>query len=111
MSPTDLPFARALSELKEERGLSFRALSDATRRVDPAGKGVSVAYLSRLSRGQYPPTPEIVRLVSDALELPSTYFAEARLAAVRDRFDERSRGLKAALKELDRYHRASPAAS
>lgn len=60
---TDAPFAEALSELKRERGLSFRELHEATQAADPTGRGISGAHISRLCNGLDPPSSGTVALI------------------------------------------------
>jgi transcriptional regulator with XRE-family HTH domain len=100
---TDAPFAEALSRLKRERGLTFRVLNEATRSVDPAGRGLSGAHISRLCKAIDPPSPGTIALISRALGLAPRYFAEYRLAEARALFDERGAGgLRSALRQLKR---------
>ena len=61
---TDAPFAEALSELKRERGLSFRELHEATQAADPTGRGISGAHISRLCNGLDPPSSGTVALIA-----------------------------------------------
>lgn len=103
---TDAPFAEALSELKRERGLSFRELHEATQAADPTGRGISGAHISRLCNGLDPPSSGTVALIAQALRLPPGYFAEYRLAEARALFDERGPGgLRSALRQLDRLEK------
>jgi transcriptional regulator with XRE-family HTH domain len=100
---TDAPFAEALSELKERRGLSFRALHEATRNADPSGRGLSGAHISRLCNSHEPPSSATIALIAKALRLRPRYFAEYRLAEARALFDERGPGgLGPALAQLRR---------
>jgi transcriptional regulator with XRE-family HTH domain len=98
---TDRPFAKALSELKHERGLSFRGLHHATREADPSRVGLSAGHLSRLRSGTDRPSPAAIAVIAAALEIAPRYFAEYRLAQARALFDERAPGgLRAALGNL-----------
>jgi transcriptional regulator with XRE-family HTH domain len=100
---TDAPFAEALSDLKTQRGLSFRALHEATQAADPSGRGLSGAHISRLCSGSDPPSSATIALIAKALRLSPRYFAEYRLAEARALFDERGpAGLKPALAQLRR---------
>lgn len=100
---TDAPFAEALSGLKAQRGLSFRALHEATQAADPAGRGLSGAHISRLGSGNDPPSSATIALIAKALDLSPRYFAEYRLAEARALLDERGPGgLKPALAQLRR---------
>src|ERR1700686_161239 len=89
---TDASFAEALSGLKAQRGLSFRALHEATQAADPSGRGLSGAHISRLCSGKDPPSSPTIALIGKALGLPPRYFAEYRLAEARALFDERGPG-------------------
>jgi transcriptional regulator with XRE-family HTH domain len=100
---TDVSFAEALSRIKDERGLSFRALHEATKDADPVGRGLSGAHISRLCNGHEPPSSATIALIAKALRLRPRYFAEYRLAEARALFDERGPGgLKPALAQLRR---------
>lgn len=98
-----MSFAEALSRIKDERGLSFRALHEATKDADPVGRGLSGAHISRLCNGHEPPSSATIALIAKALRLRPRYFAEYRLAEARALFDERGPGgLKPALAQLRR---------
>jgi transcriptional regulator with XRE-family HTH domain len=100
---TTASFAEALSGLKTQRGLSFRAMHEATKVTDRSGRGLSGAHISRLCSGSDPPSVATVALIAKALGLPPRYFAEYRLAEARALFDERGPGgLKSALTQLHR---------
>ena len=100
---TDVPFAEALSRIKDQRGLSFRALHEATKDADPSGRGLSGAHISRLCSGHDPPSSATIALIAKALRLRPRYFAEYRLAEARALFDERGPGgLRPALAQLRR---------
>ena len=101
LAETDRPFAQALAELKEERGLSFRGLHQATRDADPLRVGLSAGHLNRLCSGTDRPSPAAIAMIAAALEIAPRYFAEYRLAEARALFDERgSGGLASALGHL-----------
>lgn len=89
---TDQPFGAALTELKDERSLSFRELYRATKEADPAQAGLSAGHLSRLCAGSDPPSPAAIALIAKALGISPRYFAEYRLAQARALFDERGPG-------------------
>jgi transcriptional regulator with XRE-family HTH domain len=78
------PFWQALRCLREERGLSDRALEIQTRRHDPDGKGLGHAYLNRLMQPpenrkySVPPTKANIELIAAALNLDPGYFLEYR---------------------------------
>ncbi|WP_405773746.1 helix-turn-helix domain-containing protein [Streptomyces sp. NBC_00859] len=69
-------FGRRLKSLRVERGLSQKAL---------AGEGMSTGYLSRLERGERPPTERAATYLADRLGVPARDFEEpAMLAAPTD---------------------------
>jgi transcriptional regulator with XRE-family HTH domain len=104
---TDAPFHEAFSALKQERGLSYRDLREATEAVTPAGRGLSASHLSRLCQGLDPPSAPTIALIAKALGLSPRYFAEYRLAEARALLDERaSGGLQGALRQLRRFEGA-----
>lgn len=103
---SEKPFAEAFSALKSERHLSFRELSEATRKADPTGKGISYAHLARFARGEYVPTTETIAVIARTLEVTPEYFAEVRLHAVRRLFDPRQRGFGPAMAQLKRYEQS-----
>jgi transcriptional regulator with XRE-family HTH domain len=73
---SDRPFAEELPALLAERGLSQRKLAQL---VD-----LNPSHVSRVLRGadQTRPSAELIRRITDALDLPSDYFPELREAAV-----------------------------
>jgi transcriptional regulator with XRE-family HTH domain len=82
-----------------ERQLSYRALSECTRRVDAAGHGLTHGHVANLIAGRARPSRRALELIAHALELEPDHFAEYRLAELRDQLDERHVGFDAA------YHR------
>jgi transcriptional regulator with XRE-family HTH domain len=106
---SDDPFPEAFSALKDQRRKTFRALSSDTRAADPAGHGLSHTYIGRLARGREYPVPRAIELLSLALGVDPSYFAEYRLAQFRSHFDERVTGdLGVALTHLKRAQAALP---
>jgi transcriptional regulator with XRE-family HTH domain len=97
---TDQPFHEAVRRMLAERGLTFRALAARTSELDPDRKGLSHSYLTTLGAHDRP-TPRAIEIVARALDLHPGYFAEYRLSAVRDLFDEREQGLARALQNLE----------
>ena len=79
------PFVEELPELLRARDLSIRALARSAQ-VDPA-------HLSRVLRGARgkTPSPDLVRRVTEALELPVDYFPEWREAVIIERIQADSR--------------------
>lgn len=95
-----------------ERQLSYRALSERTRRADPAGAGLTHGHLAKLIAGRARPSRRALELIARALELEPYYFAEYRLAELRDQLDERRVGFDAAYRRyraLTQAALASPA--
>jgi transcriptional regulator with XRE-family HTH domain len=77
---SDQPITVALKERMRMRGLTFRTLADLTRTADPAGRGVTYAYLCGLASGREYPSRRFVELIAAGLDLEPAYFAEYRLA-------------------------------
>ena len=67
-----------------ERRLSYRALSERTRRADAAGDGLTHGHLANLVAGRARPSPRALELIAGALEVEPDHFAEYRLAELRD---------------------------
>ena len=108
---TRAPFARALSELKAEHGLSFSELTRRTEERDPTGCGLSAGHLSRLCNAIDLPSPATMALLAESFGLSPRYFAEYRLAEARAAFDERGPdGLEGALDRLRRVECQLPRA-
>jgi transcriptional regulator with XRE-family HTH domain len=95
------PFAEALRDQMVAKKLSLRALSQATKKSDPKGKGLSHPYLSDLARGTETPSSGAIEVVASALGVAPSHFAEWRLARLRREFDERQVGLTEAVAHLD----------
>ena len=68
-------FGHRLRALRVERGISQSAL---------AGAGMSAGYLSRLESGARPPTPRVVELLGERLNVPLSVFEEAADAPVEE---------------------------
>ncbi|MGH2946557.1 MAG: helix-turn-helix domain-containing protein [Solirubrobacteraceae bacterium] len=98
LAPSDRPLAHTLAALMTERQLSYRALSERTRRVDPVGDRLTHGHLANLIAGRARPSPRALELIAHALDLEPAYFAEYRLAELRDQLDERRVGFDAALR-------------
>ena len=96
---TDQPFSEAVRDLVAQRGLTFRALGEKTRRIDPHGNGLTHSYLATLGKRDRP-TLRAMEIVARALDVEPTYFAEYRLAMIRGLFDEDQQGLPGALQNL-----------
>ena len=98
-SESSQPFGDALRELMEARGLSYRALADATRQLD--GKGMTHAHINMLARGHDRPSMRAMELLSKALGVKPDYFAEYRLARAMRELDPAEVGLEQALQNLN----------
>lgn len=96
---SDKPFGDALRALMEERGLTYRKLADATRRID--GKGLTHAYINMLANGHDKPSLRAIELIASATDAQPTYFAEYRLAVAMRELDPAEVGLEQALKNLN----------
>ena len=79
------PFSGALADLMTKRDISYPRLSDATKTVDPNGKGLSHAYLHRLTHGAKPPPAVTIALIAAALRVSPEYFKEYRQHVVAQR--------------------------
>jgi transcriptional regulator with XRE-family HTH domain len=82
-SRTSRPFANALRALKKARGLTYRELSQNTRRVD--GRGLTAEYINALATGRERPSLRGIELLARAFDVQPEYFAEYRKAAGRTR--------------------------
>jgi transcriptional regulator with XRE-family HTH domain len=71
------PLGKALPAVLAERGISLRGLAE---RI-----GVNPSHLSRVTRGEKSATPELVRRINRALELPAGYFIEDREQRILER--------------------------
>jgi len=95
---SDKPFGEALRVLMSERGLTFRGLADATRRLD--GKGMTHAHINMLANGHDKPSMRAMELIAQACEVPPSYFAQYRLAVAMRDLDPEQVGLDRALENL-----------
>ena len=84
--------------LMSERGLTFRGLADATRRLD--GKGMTHAHINMLANGHDKPSMRAMELIAQACEVPPSYFAQYRLAVAMRDLDPEQVGLDRALENL-----------
>ncbi|MGO9320734.1 MAG: helix-turn-helix domain-containing protein [Solirubrobacteraceae bacterium] len=96
---SDRPFGDALRALMAERGLSYRALAEATRQLD--GKGMTHAHINMLANGHDKPSMRAMELIARACETEPDYFAEYRLAAAMRALDPGEVGLEQALENLN----------
>ncbi len=93
------PFGDALRALMAERGLSYRGLAEATRKLD--GRGMTHAHINMLANGHDKPSTRAMELIAAACEVEPDYFAEYRLAAAMRLLDPAEVGLEQALENLN----------
>ena len=93
------PFGETLRGLMRERGLSYRALAEATRQLD--GKGITHAHINMLAKGHDRPSMRAMELLAQACRVEPGYFAEYRLAAAMRELDPAQVGLDQALANLN----------
>src|SRR5207245_2448145 len=97
--PSTQPFGDALRLLMDSRGLTYRALADATHRLD--GRGLTHAHINMLANGHDRPSMRAMELIARACGVPPAYFAEHRLAAAMRELDPTEVGLEQALANLN----------
>ncbi len=93
------PFGDALRELMDARGLTYRGLAEATRRLD--GKGLTHAHINMLANGHDKPSMRAMELIAKACGVEPDHFAEYRLAAAMRELDPAEVGLAQALENLN----------
>lgn len=93
------PFGEALRTLMEERRLTYRALSDETRRLD--GRGMTHAHINMLANGHDRPSMRAMELIAQVCGVEPEYFAEYRLASAMRELDPAEVGLEQALANLN----------
>lgn len=105
MQRTKAPFSEAVKALMEMRNLSYERLSKATKLVDDTGKGLSSGYIHLLANDKRSPTPQNIQLLSAALRVDPTHFAEYRqyLAAREAKILEAEYGLDALINHLQNF--------
>jgi transcriptional regulator with XRE-family HTH domain len=97
--PSTEPFGDTLRSLMERRGLTYRALAEATRRLD--GKGMTHAHINMLANGHDRPSLRAMELIAEACEVAPEHFAEYRLAVAMRELDPAEVGLEQALANLN----------
>ena len=97
--PSTEPFGEALRALMDDRGLSYRGLADATRRLD--GRGMTHAHINMLAKGHDKPSMRAMELLAQACGVDPEYFAEYRLAVAMRELDPTEVGLEQALENLN----------
>jgi transcriptional regulator with XRE-family HTH domain len=99
VNPSNQPFGDALRALMADRGLSFRALAEATRDLD--GRGMTHAHINMLANGHDKPSMRAMELLARACGADPEYFAEYRLATAMRELDPTEVGLEQALENLN----------
>jgi transcriptional regulator with XRE-family HTH domain len=97
--PSTEPFGETLRSLMERRGLTYRALAEATRSLD--GKGMTHAHINMLANGHDRPSQRAMELIAEACGVQPEHFAEYRLAAAMRELDPAEVGLEQALANLN----------
>jgi transcriptional regulator with XRE-family HTH domain len=78
---SDRSFGEAMTELMDERGLTYRALASAT--------GLSAGYLNHLVHGNRPvPSNEVIATLATALGVEPEHFREYRIRVITERLEE-----------------------
>lgn len=98
------PFGEALRALMEARGLTYRGLSEAIRKLDD--KGITHAHINMLANGHDKPSMRAMELIAQACGVDADYFAEYRLAVAMRELDPNEVGLEQALENLNARLRA-----
>src|SRR5438105_6195219 len=93
------PFGEALRLLMDGKGLTYRALADATRKLD--GRGLTHAHINMLANGHDRPSMRAMELIADACGVEPSYFAEYRLALAMRELDPDEVGFEQALENLN----------
>jgi transcriptional regulator with XRE-family HTH domain len=75
------PFGPAVEQLMNESGVTYRGLA--------ANTGLSAGYLNHLVHGNRPvPSNEVIKRLSDALEVEPEHFREFRLRVITNQLEE-----------------------
>jgi transcriptional regulator with XRE-family HTH domain len=78
---SDRPFGETLTELMEERGVTYRALAAQT--------GLSAGYLNHIVHGNRPvPSNALIERLAGALGVEPAHFREYRIRFITERLDE-----------------------
>ena len=97
--PSSKPFGDTVRELMGGRGLTYRALAEATREQD--GRGLTHAHINMLVNGRDKPSLRAIELIARACDVEPEYFAEYRLAVAMRELDPEVVGLDHALANLN----------
>jgi transcriptional regulator with XRE-family HTH domain len=87
--------------------VTYRALAAKTRQIDPGGRGLTHGHIANLASGHERPSRRALKLLAAAFELQPGYFAEHRLAELREQLDERRIGFDAAYRRYRTLTRAA----
>jgi transcriptional regulator with XRE-family HTH domain len=75
------PFGPAVEQLMNESGVTYRGLA--------ANTGLSAGYLNHLVHGNRPvPSNDVIKRLSDALEVEPEHFREFRLRVITNQLEE-----------------------
>jgi transcriptional regulator with XRE-family HTH domain len=104
---TDRPITEELPALMRARAVTYRALGVITREIDPAGRGLTHGHIANLVSGHERPSRRALELLAAAFDLQAGYFAEHRLAELREQLDECRVGFDAAYRRYRTLTRAA----
>jgi transcriptional regulator with XRE-family HTH domain len=96
---SDRPFGEALRALMEQRELTYRGLSEKTRKLDE--RGLTHAHINMLANGHDKPSMRAMELIAEACGVNPGYFAQYRLALAMRELDPAEVGLEQALENLN----------
>jgi transcriptional regulator with XRE-family HTH domain len=78
---SEQPFGPTLERLMDDTGTTYRGLADRTE--------LSAGYLNHLVHGNRPvPSNDVVKTLSDALEVEPEHFREYRLRVITERLEQ-----------------------
>ena len=97
--PSNKPFGDTVRARMQARGMTYRALAQATREQD--GRGLTHAHINMLVNGREKPSLRAMELIARACEMEPEHFAEYRLAAAMRELDPEVVGLEHALENLN----------
>jgi transcriptional regulator with XRE-family HTH domain len=98
-TPSSNRFGDALRALMKSRGLTYRALAEATRDLD--GRGLTHAHINMLANGRDKPSLRAMELIADACGVQPDHFAEYRLGVAMRELDPDVVGFEQALANLN----------
>ena len=97
--PSDKPFGETVRALMNARGMTYRAIAEATREQD--GRGLTHAHINMLVNGRDKPSLRAMELIAQACDMEPEHFAEYRLAAAMRELDPDVVGFEQALENLN----------